>query len=399
MQPQCSAWLRCGWRESESDMQRLRFLVWKEFLELRKDPKLFGVVVIAPIIQLTMLGYAATTDVRDVPVVVADGDRSPSSRELVARFEGSRNFSIVGVVASTPEVEPYLQLGTAWLALSIPPGYGADVTGGVPVTVQLIADGSDSNSTTVALGYATSVIGGYAQEIVDSRMAVRSSSALTAAPAPGGIEPRIRIWFNPQLESRHFMIPGVLALVLLVVTANLASMAIVREKELGTLEQLNVTPLRRWELIVGKLLPYGTIAMIDVVLVVAVAVFWFEVPLRGSFPLLLGMSLLYVLCTLALGLFISTISETQQQAMMTATFFFLTPMIYLSGFIFPIENMPAVIQVFTYLIPLRYFLIIVRGIFLKGIGLNLLWPQAAALAAWGLIVLSLAVSRSRKRAA
>jgi ABC-2 type transport system permease protein len=378
-------------------VQRLRFLVWKEFLELRKDPKLFGVVVIAPIVQLTMLGYAATTDVRDVPVVVADGDRSPSSRDLIARFEGSRNFSITGLVSTTREVEPYLELGKAWLALSIPSGYGADVAAGVPVRLQLIADGSDSNSTTVALGYATTVLGGYAQEFVEERIAKNPATA--RASQSGGIEPRIRIWFNPQLESRHFMIPGVLALVLLVVTANLASMAIVREKELGTLEQLNVTPLRRWELIVGKLLPYGAIAMIDVVLVVAVAVFWFEVPLRGSFWLLLGMSLLYVLCTLALGLFISTISETQQQAMMTATFFFLTPMIYLSGFIFPIENMPAVIQMFTYLIPLRYFLIIVRGIFLKGIGLDLLWPQAAALAAWGLIVLSLAVSRSRKRAA
>lgn len=378
-------------------MQRLRFLVWKEFLELRKDPKLFGVVVIAPIVQLTMLGYAATTDVRDVPVVVADGDRSPASRELIARFDGSRNFSIAGVVSTTPEVEPYLELGDAWLALSIPAGYGGNVMAGVPVRLQLIADGSDSNSTTVALGYARTVIGAYAEEIVERRMAGNPSTALIQQP--GGIEPRIRIWFNPQLESRHFMIPGVLALVLLVVTANLASMAIVREKELGTLEQLNVTPLRRWELIVGKLLPYGAIAMIDVVLVVAVAVFWFEVPLRGSFVLLLAMSLLYVLCTLALGLFISTISETQQQAMMTATFFFLTPMIYLSGFIFPIENMPTVIQVFTYLIPLRYFLIIVRGIFLKGIGLDLLWPQAAALAAWGLVVLSLAVSRSRKRVA
>ena len=375
-------------------MQRLRFLVWKEFLELRKDPKLFGVVIIAPIVQLTMLGYAATTDVRDVPVVVADADRSPASRDLIARFDGSRNFSIVGVVSTTPEVDPYLELGTAWLALSIPTGYGRDLGAGIPATLQLIADGSDSNSTTVALGYATSLIGGYAQEIVEA-----NKSAMAAAARAGGIEPRIRIWFNPQLESRHFMIPGVLALVLLVVTANLASMAIVREKELGTLEQLNVTPLRRWELIVGKLLPYGAIAMIDVVLVVAVAVFWFEVPLRGSFLLLLGMSLLYVLCTLALGLFISTISDTQQQAMMTATFFFLTPMIYLSGFIFPIENMPSVIQAFTYVIPLRYFLIIVRGIFLKGIGLELLWPQAAALAAWGLIVLSLAVSRSRKRAA
>jgi len=378
-------------------MQRLRFLVWKEFLELRKDPKLFGVVVIAPIVQLTMLGYAATTDVRDVPVVVADGDRSPASRELIARFDGSRNFSLAGVVSNTSEVEPYLELGRAWLALSIPAGYGANVRADVPVRLQLIADGTDSNSTTVALGYATTVIGAYAQELMEQRMAGSPSTA--SIQAPGGIEPRIRIWFNPQLESRHFMIPGVLALVLLVVTANLASMAIVREKELGTLEQLNVTPLRRWELIVGKLLPYGAIAMIDVVLVVAVAVFWFEVPLRGSFLLLFAMSLLYVLCTLALGLFISTISETQQQAMMTATFFFLTPMIYLSGFIFPIENMPAAIQVFTYLIPLRYFLIIVRGIFLKGIGLDLLWPQAAALAAWGLIVLSLAVSRSRKRAA
>ena len=371
-------------------MQRLRCLIRKEFQELRQNPRLFGLVVVAPIVQLTMLGYAATTDVKDVPVVVADGDRSALSRELIGRFDASRNFSVVRIVTTTREIEPFLESGTAWLALSIPAGYGEQIARRRPAVVQVIADGSDSNSTTVALGYATSLIGGYAQELV--------------APEPrvgpgGGIDARIRIWFNPQLESRHFMIPGVLALVLLVVTANLAAMAIVREKELGTLEQLNVTPLRRWELIVGKLLPYGVIGMVDVLLVVAVAVFWFEVPLRGSFALLFALSLLYVLCTLSLGLFISTVSDTQQQAMMTATFFFLTPMVYLSGFIFPIENMPAVIQPFTYLIPLRYFLVIVRGIFLKGIGLDLLWPQAAALAAWGTVVLSLAVARSRKRAA
>jgi ABC-2 type transport system permease protein len=378
-------------------MQRLRFLVWKEFLELRKDPKLFGIVVIAPMLQLTLLGYAATTDVRDVPVVVADGDRSPGSRELIARFNGSRNFNVIDVVSTSDDVEPYLEHGDAWLALSIPAGYAADVAVGTPVILQVIADGSDANSTTVALGYATSLLGGYTQELVDARAIVVQPDA--EVPRAGGIEPRIRVWFNPELESRHFMIPGVLALVLLVVTANLASMAIVREKELGTLEQLNVTPLRRWELVVGKLLPYGVIAMIDVLLVVAVAVFWFQIPLRGSFALLLAMSLLYVLCTLALGLFISTISATQQQAMMTATFFFLTPMIYLSGFIFPIENMPAIMRAVTYVIPLRYFLVIVRGIFLKGIGLDLLWPQAAALAAWGGVVLSLAVARSQKRAA
>ncbi len=370
-------------------MQRLRFLVWKEFLELRLNPRLFGVVVVAPIIQLTMLGYAATTDVRDVPLVVADGDRSPRSRELVARFEGSPNFRVVATVTTVNEIAGFLESGDAWLALSIPAGYGRTIERGQGATLQLVADGTDSNSTTVALSYATSLVGGYAQELMGTR-------APSAASGPA-IEARVRVWYNSQLESRFFMLPGVLALVLLVVTANLASMAIVREKEFGTLEQLNVTPLRRWELIVGKLLPYGVIAMIDVVLVVAVAVGWFEVPLRGSFVLLLAMCFIYVFSTLALGLFISTISDTQQQAMMTSTFFFLMPMIYLSGFIFPIENMPRVIQSLTYLIPLRYFLVIVRGIFLKGIGLDLLWPQAAALGGWGVAVLALAVMRSRKR--
>jgi ABC-2 type transport system permease protein len=370
-------------------MQRLRFLVWKEFLELRMNPRLFGVLIVAPILQLTMLGYAATTDVKDVPVVVADGDRSSASRELIARFDASRNFTIIDTVTTVSQIEPYLERGSAWLALSIPSGYGRDLDAGKPVTIQVVADGTDSNSTTVALGYSTSLVGDYAQELIQRQPVIPATN----------IDTRIRVWFNPQLESRHFMIPGVLALILLVVTANLAAMGIVREKELGTLEQLNVTPLRRWELIVGKLLPYGVIALVDVLLVVAVAVYWFEVPLRGSMVLLFAMSIVYVFCTLALGLFISTISDTQQQAMMTATFFFLMPMIYLSGFIFPIENMPRVIQVATYLIPLRYYLVIVRGIFLKGIGLDLLWPQALALASWGTVVLLLAVVRSRKRAA
>jgi ABC-2 type transport system permease protein len=352
------------------------------------EPRLFGIVVLAPIVQLTMLGYAATTDVRNVPVVVADGDRSNASRELIARFEGSPNFSIIETVTTVQEIEPFLELGDAWLALSIPRGYEQEIRSGRPVKVQVVADGSDANSTTVALGYATSLLGGYAQEVATTG----------DVPPPGGIDARIRVWYNPQLESRFFMIPGVLALILLVVTTNLAAMAIVREKELGTLEQLNVTPIRRWELIVGKLLPYGLIGMIDVLLVVAVAVLWFQVPLRGSFVLLIAISLLYVLCTLSLGLFVSTISHTQQQAMMTATFFFLTPMIYLSGFIFPIENMPAMIQPITYFIPLTYYLVMVRGIFLKGIGLELLWPQAVALSAWGVVMLALAVTRSSKRA-
>ena len=358
-------------------MQRLRVLVRKEFLELRLNPRLFGLVIIAPIMQLTLLGYAATTDVRDVPLVVADGDRSAASRELVQRFDASRSFTVIDAVNTVSEIEPFLESGRAWLALVIPAGFGNDLGANRRPTLQVAADGTDANSTTVALGYATALIAEYGAE----------------APA---IDSRIRVWFNPQLESRHFMIPGVLALVLLIVTANLTAMAIVREKEIGTLEQLNVTPLRRWELIAGKLLPYGLIGMVDVLLVVAVAVFWFRVPLRGSFLLLFALSMLYVVCTLGLGLLISTISETQQQAMMTAVFFFLMPMIYLSGFVFPIENMPAVIQPVTLIMPLRYFLVVVRGIFLKGVGMEVLWPQVAALGAWGAIVLSLAVMRSRK---
>ena len=372
-------------------MTRLRVLVWKEFLELRLNPRLFGIVIIAPILQLTLLGYAATTDVREVPIVVADGDRSPASRDLVHRFDASRNFSVIREVTTVNEIAPFLESGEVWLALVIPSEYGSDIAAGRGATLQVVADGTDANSTTVALGYATNLIGSYAREIVEA-------GRLKPAPA-GAIDARIRVWFNPELVSRHFMVPGVLALVLLIVTANLAAMAIVREKEVGTLEQLNVTPLRRWELIVGKLLPYGVIGMIDVFLVVAVAVFWFEVPLRGSFLLLIALSVLYVLCTLALGLLVSTTSDTQQQAMMTSVFFFIMPMIYLSGFVFPIENMPQVIQSFTYLIPLRYFLIIVRGIFLKGIGMDVLWPQVVSLAAWGTIVLLLAVMRSRKRMA
>ena len=370
---------------------RVGHLLTKELIELRSDPRLFGIVIMAPIIQLFVLGYAATTDVKDVPLLVADGDRSAESRRLIDRFDASANFYIVDVVTGGGAVEQHLEHGTAWMALTIPPGFGSDVASGRPTKVQVIADGTDSNSTSVALGYARSVVASYSAE----RSALRVPGGVRAAP----IAADVRVWFNPRLESREFMVPGILALLLLVVTTNLSAMAIVREREVGTLEQLNVTPLARWELIVGKLLPYALIGMIDVVLVTVVAVFWFQVPFLGSFPLLFACSLMYLLSTLGLGLFISTISQTQQQASMTATFFFLTPMIYLSGFTFPIENMPDWIQYVTYAIPLRYFLVIVRGIFLKGVGVDVLWPQMAALLACGLVLITLATLRSSKRLA
>jgi ABC-2 type transport system permease protein len=371
-------------------MTRVPYVMRKEFLELRQDPKLFGIVILAPIIQLTMLGYAATTDVKNVPVVVVDEDRSAESRELISRFEGSANFVIVGSEPSIRRVDRYLDEGRAWMALAIPADYSERVRRGEPATVQVLADGTDANSTNVALGYAANLVSGYARELAASQ---------GRAPATPLVSANVRVWFNPRLESRDFMIPGILALLLLVVTTNLSSMAIVREKEIGTLEQLNVTPIARWELIAGKLLPYAVLGMVDVLLVIAVAIGWFEVPLRGSLLLLFAMCGVYLLTTLGLGLFVSTISATQQQAMITTSFFFLLPMVFLSGFIFPIENMPDAIQPFTYLMPLRFFLVILRGIFLKGVGLETFWPDALALFAWGIAILVLATLRSSKRLA
>ena len=373
-------------------MRRVLYLIRKELLELRQDPRLFGVVILAPVLQLTVLGYAATTDVKDIPIVIVDADRSSQSRELIHRFEASANFKIVGLEGSTNQIDRWLDRGDAWMALSIPADYGRTLANGQAATVQIVADGTDSNSTTVALSYTVTLIGGHSQELM-------AASGSVGAIASQLVSPEIRVWFNPRLESRDFMIPGIVALLLLVITTNLSAMAIVREKEVGTLEQLSVTPLARWELITGKLLPYAFIGMLDVVLVLVVAIYWFEVPMRGSLVLLFAMSGIYLLSTLGLGLFISTISQTQQQAMMTTTFFFLIPMIYLSGFIFPIENMPVWIQPITYLIPLRYFLVILRGIFLKGVGLETLWPQAVALFTWGAVMLTLATLRSSKRLA
>ena len=376
-------------------IRRIRFLVWKELIELRQDPRLFGIVVMAPVLQLMLLAYAATTDVRNVAVVFADADRSAASRELIERFDASPSFTMADVVSGANEIDAYLERGDAWIAIVIPAGYGSHLAAGRPQRVQVIADGSDSNSAGLSLGYANNLIAEFGQEVT-ARAAAARGAAVVQGPS---LEPIVRVWFNPTLESRYFMVPGVVALLLLMVTTNLSAMGIVREKEIGTLEQLNVTPLRRSELIIGKLLPYAFVGIIDVILVLAVAILWFEVPMRGSLPLLFVMTLIFLLTTLGLGLFISTISATQQQAMMTTTFFFLMPMVLLSGFVFPIENMPAVVQPVTYLIPLRYFLVILRSIFLKGVGLETFWPHALALAGWGIAILALAIARSSKRTA
>jgi ABC-2 type transport system permease protein len=372
-------------------MRRIGELVRKELLQLLRDRKLLPILFAAPVIQLTLLGYAATTDLRDVPVAVCDLDRSTSSRELVDAFGAGGDFRLRFYADDPDRVDRYLDRNQADIGVIIPAGFERRINAGQTAPVQLLVDGSKVNAA-IALNRLVAAISARAASLAQARFA-RQGSDLRVP----GIEIETRAWYNPELSSRNFMVPGVLALLLVVVTTLVTSMAIVKEKETGTIEQLIVTPIRSSELVLGKLLPFTLIGLIEILLVLAVALFWFRVPLRGNLALLLVLSLLFMINAQGIGLFLSTISRTQQQAMMTAVFFFILPMALLSGFVFPIEDMPRPIQYFTYLLPMRYFLVILRGIFLKGVGWAVLWPQIAALAVFGAAVLSLAVARFHKR--
>jgi ABC-2 type transport system permease protein len=372
-------------------MLRLRRMIRKEFLQLRQDPTMARIVFVAPVLQLLIFGYAVSFDVNNLTTAVCDLDRSPASRALVQRMVGSGYFRVVAEVQSPRELDRLLDMGHAQVAVSLPRGLQRELLAGQRPQVQALFDASDSNTAGVGSGYLTGVVEQFGQEYLAERMS-RLAPGVRALPQ---VELRPRVWFNPELRSVDYMVPAVLAQILMVVTGVLMSLAVVREREAGTLEQLIVTPLRPWELIVGKLLPFVAIGFVDAVLVVLMALYWFHVPLRGSLFLLLCMTIPYLMNTLGMGLLISTVSRTQQQALMTA-FFFLLPMVLLSGFIFPIANMPHALQVVTYALPLRYFLEIVRGIFLRGAGPGILWPQGLALLGLGTLLLGTAVWRFRK---
>jgi len=367
-------------------------VIVKEFLQLRQDKKMIPVMIVGPIMQLLALGYAANMDVHDIPLLVVDQDRSPASRALVDRFTGSGYFDRVGEEDTAAQVDPWLVRGRAQLALVVPAGFGGDVEAGRKPQLQMVADGSDANSAVVGLGYASRIVAGAGAEIAQARL----TPALRAL-RPGRIELLPRVLYNPDLKSRWFYVPAVLAMVLMLVTMMLPSMAVVREKEIGTLEQISVTPLQPWQLIGGKLMPYVIIGLLDTLLITGVARLVFGVPLHGSLLLLLALSVLYLLNTLGLGLLVSTLVNTQQQAMMFSAFVLMVPMIYLSGLIFPIENMPRLFQTVSYVIPVRYYGIILRGVFLKGSGLAMLWPEALTLLLTGIGWLTLASLRFRKR--
>lgn len=373
-------------------MSRISHLVRKEFQQLRRDKRMLRMVFIAPVIQLLIMGYAANLDVRQIPTVVCDLDRTVASRQLVGSFLHSGYFTEAARVDSPAGIDRYLEHGRAAVALVVPRGYGEQLAGGGAAELQLLADGSESNVAIAALNYAAVIVNRRAEGAVRERLA-RAGLPVRQAR----IDVEARVWYNPELKSRNFMVPGILAQLLLLMTMLLTSLAIVKEKENGTLEQLIVTPLKPFELVLGKLLPFVLVGFIDIVLVLLVALLLFGIRVQGSLPLLFVLSGVFLLTTLGLGLLISTVSRNQQQAMMTAVFFVMLPMIMLSGFVFPIENMPLPIRLLTYLMPLRYYFVIIRGLFLKGSGLAELWDETLILAGFGVAILGLASLRFRKR--
>jgi len=370
---------------------RLKTMLVKEFTQILRDPKMRVVIFIVPMVQIIVFGYAVNTDVKHIATAVYDLDNSVPSRELVARLEQSGYFDIVARVGGVDQIGNLIDHGRVKAAIQINRGFAADIKGGRTAAVQVIVDGSDPNTARIVLSHAVTIVGRYSDQLLVEREVRRRG----AAWQPPELDLQIRTWFNENLESRNYYVPGVMAQLVLIVTMMLSAMSVVREKEVGTMEQMIVTPIRRWEFILGKTLPFALVGYLNVAMVTALAAFWFDIPIRGNL-LLLGVATgVYLLSTLGFGLWISTVSQSQQQAMMSA-FMFMFPAMLLSGFAFPVENMPESIQYLTWLNPLRHYLVIIRGIFLKGVGMAVLWPQIAVLAGLGTGILAVAIYRFRK---
>jgi len=351
-------------------LERLKCMLIKEIIQALRDPRMRFILFVIPAFQTVVFGYAVNTDVRHIKTAIYDLDNSLESRDLTARFIRSGYFDVTGYIHE---------------------GMGAILAAGRPASLQIILDGSDSNTAGIVLNYASRI----AEQYNEMLLAAQQAKSGAVSTRVGGVELESRAWFNENLESSNFYVPAVIANIVLIITMLLSSMAVVREKEIGTMEQIIATPIKKSEFILGKTIPFVLIGFIDVAMITAVAYFWFEVPIRGSLPLLFGATALFLMSSLGFGLFISTISQTQQQAMMSA-FFFVFPTMLLSGFAFPIENMPETVQWLTYINPLRYYLVIIRGVFLKGVGIDILWPEMLGLFLIGSIILLFAVQRFHK---
>ncbi|MBI3176390.1 MAG: ABC transporter permease [Chloroflexi bacterium] len=371
---------------------RLFSLIRKEFIQILRDPRTLALTFFMPVMQLFLLGYAATNDVRNVPLIVFDQDKSPASRTLLDAYRTADYFHLDYDVNNESEMRQLIDAGKARAAIIIPPDYGDQLAAGRQAKVAFVIDGSDPTIANTALAAANLIGQAKAIDIVVQRLSARGQSG-AFQPA---IAVRTQVWYNPDLVSAYYMIPAMIGMILQFLTTILTATAVVRERERGTIEQLIVTPIRAWELVVGKLTPYVIIAFIDTLEILVAGVLLFGVPINGSLPLLLLLSALFLVTTLGIGLFISTISNTQQEAMLSAMFTML-PTIFLSGFFFPLAAMPWFLQWLSYVVPLRYFLIIVRGIILKGVGAEALWPEIVALSIFAVVIMGTAATRFRKR--
>jgi len=354
---------------------------------------MFVLILIAPVVQLTLLGYAVNFDVENVHTVVMDNSRSSESRQLLNKLKGSGYFSFESFVDNYQDLEEQIMSGTAIMGLVIPEDFSTAINTGKSAKIQTIFDGSDGNSASIASGYFMEVIRDFSSSITVKRFELSGTKVMPLV----NLENQTRVWYNPELKTRHFMIPGIVGLLLMLITIILTSLAVVKEKEIGTFEQLIVTPLKPYQILIGKLAPFSILGFISVIIVLSAMRIIFGIPVKGSIVFLFFSSTIFIISTLGLGLFVSTISKNQQQAMMMAIFLVMMPMIFLSGFTFPIENMPWIIRQLTYLIPLRYFMLIIRGVILKGIGIAELWQELLVLFLMGIGIMWLASKRFSKR--
>lgn len=366
------------------------YMIKKEFIEIKRS-KLIGLLIIAPIIQVIIFGYVATTDIKNVKTILCDMDNSTESKKLCDKFLNTEYFKIVDKIKNPNEIDKFILQNKAVIAISIPAKFSSDLKNSKKTFVQIIVDGTDSNMSTISLSRAVMIINSFSEDYFKPKIEIIKKIA-------GGVPEIImeeRIWYNPELKSANTMVPGVVGLILTIVTLAITAVAIVREKESGNIEQVLVTPIKPLEIIAGKVIPYIIIALLDIILITVASILVFRINFEGSFILLIGLSLFMILANLGLGIFVSTISTTQQQALLSSIFI-AVPSILLSGFLFPIKNMPEILQLLTYLIPMRYYMVILRGIFLKGLGFFELLPQTLALLIFGIVIFSIAIKEFRK---
>ncbi len=375
----------------------LKCLIKKEFKQLLRDKRMKMMIFGAPVLMLIMFGYAVNTDISEIKMVILDNDKSGVSRELVRKFTSSGYFIHCASVESSKAAVQFLDKGEADLFMHIPPDFKEKILSGKKTEMQIILDGTDSSRASIIMAYINQISSDFSDEYLSRKirmmLLVRNNAGVRLMKP---VFLRERVLFNPDLTSRNFYLPGVLGLLVALITIMLTSMSVVKERESGTMEQIIVSPLRPAEFVAGKTLPFAIIGLVEICIITLITITWFKVPFNGNFIFLIISSLFYIMCTLSVGLFISTISQTQQQAMLS-TFLFFIPAILLSGFVFPVYAMPEIFQYITILNPMRYFMTIIRGIFLKGVGLSVLWTELAALTALGSILIYLSIRRFNRR--